>query len=77
MRSWGAVFGVRDGTDWTFYMQENCTVTYHKIRKTKYLKRRKSDGEARTYSRPMYCKQIFPANGGAAVSFRHLRQLKV
>ncbi len=77
VRSWGAVFGVRDGTDWRFYMQENCTVTYHKIRKSKYLKRRISDGEARIYSRPMYCKEIFPNNHGAAVAFRHLRQLKV
>jgi hypothetical protein len=77
VRSWGAVFGVRDGTDWTFYMQENCTVTYHKIRKTKYLGQRKSDGESRTYSRPMYCKEIFPNSHGRAVAFRQLRRLKV
>jgi len=75
--TWGSVFGVRDGRSWMFYMQENCTVTYHKIRKSKHLGRRISDGPPRIYSRPMFCRQIFPAGGSKAECFRHLRQLKV
>lgn len=30
---WGAVFGLRKGSDWTFYLQENANITYYPRRK--------------------------------------------
>lgn len=28
---WGSVFGIRNGRDWTFYLQENATITFKPI----------------------------------------------
>lgn len=36
VRPWGAVMGLRDGAgDWTFYLQENASVSYFTLRKKK------------------------------------------
>jgi hypothetical protein len=75
VRTWGAVFGVRRGSNWSFYMQENCTVTYHKVTK-KGLRRVDAGEGARVYSRPVFCREIFPAGGAKAQCFQHLRALK-
>jgi hypothetical protein len=38
VRPWGAVMGIRDGAgDWTFYLQENASVSYYTLRKKKRL----------------------------------------
>jgi len=36
VRPWGAVMGIRDAAgDWTFYLQENASVSYYSLRKKK------------------------------------------
>ncbi len=50
---WGSVFGIRNGTLWTFYLQENATVVIGK-----------PDGSKFTTSRPIVVRQIFPAAAG-------------
>lgn len=38
VRPWGAVMGIRDAAgDWTFYLQENATVSYYSLAKKKRL----------------------------------------
>ncbi len=53
---WGAVFGIRNGTQWTFYLQENATIVIRRAGQHDY-----------TTSRPMVVRQIFPTGGAAAV----------
>lgn len=73
--NWGAVFGVRRGADWSFYLQENSSITYTKLRTTSVLKRLVVDGEPVTVCRPLVVRQIFPAGGGRATLFSNLRDL--
>ncbi|MBW3600511.1 MAG: hypothetical protein KY475_25010 [Planctomycetes bacterium] len=59
--SWGAVFGIRTGTDWTFYLQENVTVQYQRV----------SEGRLspmHTVCRPRVLRQIFPGGNRVRVT---------
>ncbi|HEU4630716.1 MAG TPA: hypothetical protein VFS08_13275 [Gemmatimonadaceae bacterium] len=55
---WGCVMGIRTGTTWSFYLQENATVICNIVTKTGV--------EQRCYARPMALRQIFP--GGASLA---------
>lgn len=69
MRPWGCVFGIRDvNGNWSFYLQENCSITYTLGRDT-------SDGYQaisvnKTTTKCMSVKQFFPSGGGG-VMVRH------
>lgn len=64
----GCVMGVREGGAWTFYLQENITVTYSRF--TRQVNRFSKDkkiavnGSQRIDVRPMMFREIFP-NGGS------------
>jgi len=76
MIPWGAVFGIRRGTDWTFYLQENVNLIYYTqhqvdvvkkhlgglIKKTKRVWQ-KIGLVPRIVSRPMQLRQVFPGAG--------------
>jgi hypothetical protein len=55
---WGCVMGIRKGTTWSFYLQENATVICNIVTK--------GGVEQRYYARPMALRQIFP--GGASIA---------
>ena len=68
---WGCVVGRRnDNGDWTFYLQENATVTYHQI-SLNPIKRMQGGVKSTSYSvaRPLIYKEIFP-NGPGHVTIR-------
>lgn len=81
IRPWGAFFGVcSDGGDWTFYLQENATITYDIYEKPapsnnhfydplvrKFKKPKPLVGRSFSVARPMSVRQIFPGGGGGAV----------
>jgi len=89
VRPWGAVFGIRTGANWQFYLQQNVTVDYYKLtarqtQKKKMLGLSKKtiteivqDGPSRSVSRPVVTREIFPAGGGATAklmeSWRSIR----
>ena len=73
--AWGAVFGIRDKGDWTFYLQENATITYHKVKATTGGDMA-TDGPSRVVSRPLRVREIFPGGGGAVKFFQSWRSLK-
>ncbi|MEL7000624.1 MAG: hypothetical protein AAFP68_20420 [Pseudomonadota bacterium] len=77
---WGAVFGIRRGADWEFYLQENVTVTYRKLLPPtgffKKFKKKKPDDEARKVSRPVMVRKIFPGGGGAVKLVKRWRTLR-
>ena len=61
---WGAVMGYRTDGKWKFYLQENATIAYMKLKK---------EGEPATLSivsKPMVLREIFPGSG-AALSMKH------
>lgn len=68
--AWGAVFGIRKGATWEFYLQENVTVTYSKLLPPtgffKRLKKSQPDPAQRIVSRPVMVRKIFPDGGGVA-----------
>lgn len=80
VRPWGAFFGVCDaGGDWTFYLQENATITYDLFEKPApqnhhfydpilraFKKPKPIPGKSFSVSRPMTIRQIFPGGGGTA-----------
>jgi hypothetical protein len=80
---WGAIFGLRTGRDWTFYLQENATITYYPF-KTKFgllkIKTDKPDKSApqnmHVVTRPMVVREVFPNYGGRVQLARTLRTLK-
>lgn len=55
---WGCVMGIRTGTTWSFYLQENATVICNIVTK--------SGVEQRIYARPMTLSKIYP--GGACIA---------
>ncbi|MEM9062085.1 MAG: hypothetical protein AAGD13_16625 [Pseudomonadota bacterium] len=77
---WGAVFGIRIGADWEFYMQENVTVTYRKLLPPtgffKKLKKPKPVDQARVVARPAMVRKIFPGGGGAVKLVKRWRTLR-
>jgi hypothetical protein len=64
---WGAVFGIRTGLDWEFYLQENAVVVYHKIQADDAGTGVVPVSPSRKVSRPLLCRKIFPGNGNAHV----------
>lgn len=84
----GAVFGVRRGNDWTFYLQENATIQYYpreQIRKVKknffgfksgsYLEWQRVMGPVRLVSRPMAVTAVFPGGSGRVQLTKRWRSL--
>ena len=66
---WGCVLGRRDAQgDWTFYLQENATITYRSVDRSRILHRKKISVEA-CVSRPLVHREIFP-NGPKHVAIR-------
>ena len=78
MIPWGAVFGLRRGNDWTFYLQENVNIMYytqHQVNvvkkhlgglyKTQKLTWQHTGTAPKIVSRPMVLREVFP--GGGAV----------
>lgn len=76
---WGAVFGIRTGGDWAFYLQENANITYFMRRKIQQVleytrgepvmlpdKWVRMMGPQHCVSRPMAVSPFFPAGTGAA-----------
>lgn len=55
VQPWGAVFGLRDGGTWTFYLQQNVTVIYTKLTSNQMV----SDCLV------LACTQFFPGSGKA------------
>lgn len=74
-KGWGAVFGIREGSDWKFYLQENVTITYYQIGTSE-----KGDvvplTQPRTVSRPAVVRQIFPGGGGVGRVMESWRTLR-
>jgi hypothetical protein len=66
---WGCVFGVRTGTDWEFYLQENGTVVCNYVTKTGV--------RTVSYARPMQLTKIFPGGPSRIASMRLLVPVKV
>ncbi|MGA3073620.1 MAG: hypothetical protein ABSG56_08005 [Bryobacteraceae bacterium] len=80
IRPWGAFFGICSaGGDWTFYLQENATISYQMYEKPapennnffdsiakKFKKQKPIPGRSFSVSRPMTVRQIFPGGGGVA-----------
>lgn len=60
---WGCVMGIRKGTAWSFYLQENATVICNIVTK--------SGVEQRYYARPMALRQIYP--GGASLATMRMK----
>lgn len=55
---WGCVMGIRTGTTWSFYLQENATVVCNIVTK--------GGVEQRIYARPMTLSKIYPGGGSIA-----------
>ncbi|WP_077002958.1 hypothetical protein [Variovorax sp. KK3] len=55
---WGCVMGIRTGTLWTFYLQENATVICSIVTK--------QGVQTRYYARPMSIRTIFPGSSAIA-----------
>ena len=83
---WGAVVGIRRGSDWTFYLQENANVVYFTENQVTTIKKRFLIGDRVTrrwerelqlhyVSRPMILRQIFPGGSGYVRMCRHTRTL--
>jgi len=76
---WGAVFGIRRGSDWTFYLQENANVEYYPRRKIQQVleytkgapvmlpdKWVRMMGPVHRVSRPMAVWPFYPDGSGTA-----------
>lgn len=76
MIPWGAVFGLRRGNDWTFYLQENVNIVYYTQQQVQIVKTYLNGLVTRTktswqrlgvmpkiVSRPMLLREVFPGNG--------------
>lgn len=63
---YGCVMGIRDPAgNWTFYLQENATIFYFKMKKESlFSKTRVQDGGMRLTGRPMIFREIFPNGTG-------------
>jgi hypothetical protein len=85
---WGAVFGIRRGGNWTFYLQENANIEYYPRRKIQQVleytrgapmmlpdKWIRMMGPVHRVSRPMAVTQYFPAGNGAATLTKRWRSL--
>jgi hypothetical protein len=75
----GCVMGIRaDNGDWTFYLQENVSITYFALQKKTHgflgtkTKTVEVEGSKRTIMRPMQLTEIFPGGPGHA-RFNHSR----
>lgn len=55
---WGCVMGIRTGTHWAFYLQENATVVTSVVTK--------QGAVTQYFARPMHIRQIYPGGGGIA-----------
>lgn len=63
---WGCVFGIRRGTRWTFYLQENATIVYNTLTKSHLFSEPKM--ETRLMSRVMIVREVYPnASGGVTM----------
>jgi hypothetical protein len=64
---WGCVMGCRDTSsgDWTFYLQENATIIYHRIKRSPF-NRKGTQTETQMVARPLQFREIFPAGAGHA-----------
>lgn len=85
---WGAVFGIRTGGDWTFYLQENANIEYYPRRKIQQVleytrgaptmlpdKWVRMMGPIHRVSRLMAVTQFFSVGAGAATLTRRWRSL--
>jgi hypothetical protein len=84
---WGAVFGVRKGKQWQFFLQENANILYYPRSKIRSVKKflgiqissseswQRALGPRRIVSRPMALTAIFPKGDGKARVNRRFRSL--
>src|SRR5262249_55349580 len=66
---WGCVMGIRTGTNWSFYLQENGTVICNIVSK--------NGVEIRKFSRPMGVRKIYPGTGVAVADLSMQMPVKV
>lgn len=77
VKPWGCVFGIRTGTDWKIYLQENATIEYATIQKKRIALgplKRKVEVDIREVGRPMHVREIFP-DGNAVVNFSPMQPI--
>jgi hypothetical protein len=70
VQPWGCVFGLRTGTDWTFYLQKNAVVKFYAFKKSGLFGTgsRKRSGTEQTYSVPMQLFQVFPGHAHVRIT---------
>lgn len=67
---WACVLGRRDDHgDWTFYIQENATITYHQISKNPINRIRGIHSASYSVVRPLIYREVFP-HGAAHVTVK-------
>src|SRR5205823_1211115 len=66
---WACVFGVRTGTAWAFYLQQNGTVTCNYVSK--------AGVRTVSYAKPMRVTKIFPGGSSHLATMSHLVPVKV
>jgi hypothetical protein len=64
---WGCVMGCRNTSsgEWTFYLQENATIVYHRIKRSVFSPK-ETKTETQCVARPLQFSRIFPAGAGQA-----------
>jgi hypothetical protein len=70
VQPWGCVFGLRTGSDWTFYLQKNAVVKYYAFKKSGLFGTgdRKRSGKEQTYNLPMQVLQVFPGHAHVRIT---------
>jgi hypothetical protein len=84
VKSWGVCFGVRNGTDWKFYQQENASIQYYRFfdvledvkykekhwygSKTKTIQSTSRQSEFLSVAKPITVTRVFPGGGVAKVT---------
>lgn len=70
---WGAVFGLRRGDDWQFYLQENVNILY--VRRVMNPTTGQEVKQIMNVARPMVVTPVFPGGSGTAGLRRDWRSL--
>ena len=84
MKTWGVCFGVRTGTDWKFYQQENASIFYYRFwdayenmqydvkrwygTKTKTATGLTRKSEFLQVAKPLSVKRVFPGGGATKIT---------
>jgi len=70
---WGAVFGLRRGDDWKFYLQENVNIVY--VRRVMDPSGTREIKQMMNVARPMVVSEVFPGGSGVAGTKHNWRSL--